>query len=67
MCIQVFPKSDKDALRNMTPRNTNFYVLNDFSAPIGGLVSRPYHPTLISSGIVSGLLMESYHASISVG
>ena len=26
-------KSDEGALRNMTPKNTNFRVLTDFSAP----------------------------------
>ena len=26
-------KSDEGALRHMTPKNTNFYVLTDFSAP----------------------------------
>ena len=29
----ISSKSDEGALRHMTPKNTNFYVLTDFSAP----------------------------------
>ena len=59
MIKKISSKSDEGALKNMTPKNTNFRVLTDFSAPYA---LAPYHSTLISSGIVSGMLMEKYHA-----
>ena len=33
MIKKISSKSDEGALRNMTPKNTNFRVLTDFSAP----------------------------------
>ena len=63
----------KGALRNVNPKSqdsrTPTFVFLTFmfwltSAP--PILARPHHPTLISRGIVLGMLMESY-ASISLG
>ena len=51
--------SDESAFRPMTLKNTNFYVLTDISAPY--TLAPSSDNTLISSGIVLGMLMESYN------
>ena len=59
LIINMLSKSDEGALRHMTPKNTNFHVLTALAPPT---LSRSHHPTLMSSGIVLGMLMESYRA-----